>query len=294
VLSGRITTIGGAPAAQRLRQGGSGWLLRSDRRLTYAADMPPDTELISGKWWPRDYAGPPLVSIADDVADGFGIGAGDRIGFSILGREIEAEVANVRQVAWDRPRLAFALVFAPGTLEAARPGFVATLRASDGALSALLRDVPRDFPGVVPVPTAAALETAEALLGKLALAARLVAAVSLASGMLVLAGALGAGLRARLRDAVILKVLGADRRRILSAFLLEYGGVGLLAALLAAPLGGLGAWWMISRVMGLPWNPAWGAALAGLGLGLAVPLGLAGLAAARALSQSPSRWLRNE
>ena len=65
---------------------------------------------------------------------------------------------------------------------------------------------------------------------------RATAAVTLAAGLLVLAGAVAAGHRRRVYDAVVLKVLGATRRRIMGAFLIEYGLIGLATAMFAADL----------------------------------------------------------
>ena len=77
----------------------------------------------------------------------------------------------------------------------------------------------RDFPSVAAIRVREALETIEALTAKLALAIRAASGVALATSVLVLAGALAANRRARIADAVILKILGATRGRLHAAFL---------------------------------------------------------------------------
>ena len=64
-MRGRVVRIDGVPADQ---SGIEHWSLRRDRGLSYAAAMPEGTELVAGEWWPEDYAGPPLVSVEDEVA----------------------------------------------------------------------------------------------------------------------------------------------------------------------------------------------------------------------------------
>ena len=74
VIRGRVVRIKGVPVDQT---GIEHWTLRRDRGLSYAAQQPADTELVAGSWWPADYAGPPLVSIEDEVAEAYGVGIGD-------------------------------------------------------------------------------------------------------------------------------------------------------------------------------------------------------------------------
>ena len=61
------------PAAAITPPEGSAWILRGDRALTWAANPPKGGEVVTGTWWPRDYNGPPLVSMSKDAADDFGL-----------------------------------------------------------------------------------------------------------------------------------------------------------------------------------------------------------------------------
>ena len=72
-----------------------------------------------GNWWPADYHGPPLVSFDAGLAHGMGLKVGDSLTVNLLGREITARIANLRAIDWRRLGINFAMVFAPGTLEAA-------------------------------------------------------------------------------------------------------------------------------------------------------------------------------
>ena len=117
MMRGRVVRIGGVAADQ---SGIEHWTLRRDRGLSYAAAMPAGTELVAGEWWPEDYSGPPLVSVEDEVGEAYGVGIGDTLGFNILGRVIEAEIANLRaEIDWGEARLDFVFLLSPGVLEAA-------------------------------------------------------------------------------------------------------------------------------------------------------------------------------
>jgi len=71
----------------------------------------------------------------------------------------------------------------------------------------------------------------------------------------VLAGAMMVGRRQREADAVVMKVLGATRRDVIVAFVVEYGVLGLLAAIMGSGLGTAAAWAILTFVMEIPFAP---------------------------------------
>jgi len=146
-------------------------------------------------------------------------------------------------------------VFSPNTFAGAPHSWLATL-ADDDASAAdearILNSVTRTFPSVTSVRVKDALDIVNEIVAQLAVAIRAAAAVALVASVLVLSGALAAGNRARVHDAVVLKTLGATRRTLISAFSLEYAIIGLATATFALFAGGVAAWFVIARIMGLP------------------------------------------
>jgi putative ABC transport system permease protein len=110
---------------------------------------------------------------------------------------------------------------------------------------------------------------------------------------LVLGGALAAGHRHRVYDAVILKTVGATRMRLLSAYGLEYLGLGLATALFGVAAGSAAAALVITKVMNLSfvWLPAPALLAAAAAVVATVALGLVGTFTA--LGQKPAPVLRN-
>ena len=123
---------------------------------------------------------------------------------------------------------------------------------------------------------------------------RSVAGVTMIAGTLVLAGAIAAGHRRRVYDSVVLKVLGATRRELLLAFLLEYGLLGLITAGIAALIGTLTAWAVLTQVMHTGWIFLPSAVLATTLLCTLITLGLGFFGTWRALGQKAAPLLRNE
>ncbi len=252
-LRARISRINGIPVVQARYARHVAWAVANERGLTYAATPPEGTRITAGAWWPEDYAGPPLISLDAHIAEGMGIGIGDTLTFNILGRQIEAEIANLRVIDWSTLGMNFTVIFAPGTLEAAPQTHIATVRAEPEAELAVFRAVTERFANVSAVRVRDALESVGALLGRIAVAVRVTAGITLLAGTLVLAGAVAAGHRRRVYDAVVLKVLGATRVRLLSAYLVEFGILGLATAAVAAALGTGAAWLVVTEIMRAPW-----------------------------------------
>lgn len=295
MLRGRITAVNGVPSDQVvLPDPDYAWVLRGDRGLTYAATPPEDTRLAAGSWWPADYAGPPLVSFGQEIAQGLGVGVGDTLTVNILGRDVTGEIANLREIEWQTLSINFTLVFSPGLIEAAPHTHLATVRADPAAEETVERAVTDAFPNVSAIRVKEALEAVAELIGQLSAAVRGTGSITLLAGTLVLAGAVAAGHRRRVYEAVVLKVLGATRRTVLGAFLAEYGLLGLLTAAIAVVVGSVASWAVLTQVMRTDWVFLPVTAVATAALATLVVLGFGFVGTWRALGQKAAPLLRND
>lgn len=296
MMRGRITRVGDLRPEEVKAKENAAWVLEGDRGITYSAELPQNSSLVAGEWWPKDHRGEPLVSMEREIADGLGLKIGDRITVNVLGRNMTARIANLRQVDWRSFGINFVLVFSPNTFAGAPHTELATLAfpgaADDGRDLALLREIGRAYPSVTSVRVRDALEAVNKIVEQLALAIRGASGVAIVASILVLGGAVAAGQRARIYDAVVLKTLGATRKRLLAAYLIEYGVIGAATALFGLAAGTLAAWGVATRLMKLDFAMDWSAALiAAFGaLVLTVILGLAGTW--RVLGEAPARHLR--
>lgn len=293
-LRGPITRIKGLDPAEALVDSDSAWMIRGDRGLTYASEPPENAETVSGEFWPADYAGPPLLSVHEDAMEAFALELDDTVSFNVLGREITGTVAHVRRLEWNTMQVNFAFLFSPEPLRSAPHGYLATVVTTPEAEQALQRRLIAELPGITAIRIKDALDRANELTASIGAAVRVIAAVTLLAGTLVLAGAIAAGHRRRIYDSVILKVLGATRRDVLRAFLMEYGLLGLITAAIAAAIGTLTAWAVLTRVMQSDWVFLPDTVLLTVLLCVTITL-LAGFAGTwRALGQKAAPLLRNE
>jgi len=312
MLRGRIVSVNGVSPEDMEIPPEIAWVFRGDRGLTWSREAPPNAEITAGDWWPPDYAGPPLLSLDAAVADALGLTLGDRIGVNLLGREVEAEIANLRAIDWTGLDLNFIMMFSPGLLEGAPQTHIATVEIPLGELppgagpdarapdarakveDALERAVTERFSNVSAIRVRDALAAVLGIMGHVALAVHAAAAVALLAGILVLGGALAAGQHRRIYDAVVLKVLGATRGYLLRAYLVEFGLLGLVTAALAAGLGSVAAYAVVTQLLHLGFTFQ-AAPVAAVALpGVAVTLALGFLGTWRALDRKAAPLLRNQ
>jgi putative ABC transport system permease protein len=293
-LRGRITHIAGVPVGEAEIRPEASWAVRGDRFLTYAAKPRGPLTLAAGSWWPENYAGPPRISLTADIGEGFGVSVGDTLTINVLGREVTAEIANLRSVDWSTLALNFVIVFAPGVLETAPQTHIATVYAPQPREESVFDAVTGRFPNVSAIRIKDVLQNVARVLRRIGATFQGVAAVTLITGFLVVAGAVSADQRRRIRDAVIFKVCGATRRDVLTAFAAEFVILGLAAGIIAAVVGSAAAYAMVTWVMDTEFTLQPQAALltVTVGLALTLVLGLAGTA--RALARKPAPYLRND
>jgi putative ABC transport system permease protein len=188
------------------------------------------------------------------------------------------------------------MVFSPNTFAGAPHAWIATLADKQATVAddaRLLNAVTRAFPAVTTVRVKDALDIVNRLVGELGTAIRAAASVALIASVLVLAGALAAGNRARIHDAVVLKTLGATRRTLVAAYALEYALIGLATALFALAAGGVAAWFVVARIMKLSSHFSPEVALATIVLSLGMTVGLGLLGTWRVLGQKAAPVLRD-
>jgi len=294
-LRGAIASVNGVPSSQlppipeEFRDAFEGEI-----PLTASGPLPARSTVTSGEWWPDNYSSEPLVSIFDKIAEPLGLKVGDMVTFNIFGEQITARIANLRSFTWASGGINFAIVLTPGVLDEFPVSYIGLVKSKPGEERALQKELVAQFPDSVFLPVTEALDLFSRVLNSITNAVALIGGLAVVSGLLVLAGAMAAGRRQREADAVIMKVLGASRGDIVRAYLIEYGLLGGLAAIIAAFLGLFGTWAFVTLVLEMEFRVDLlvivGVIIAAVALTIAV-----GVATTwSALSVKPARFLREE
>jgi putative ABC transport system permease protein len=297
LLRGRLVEMKGRKAEEFKLPPEAQWVLNGDRGLTYSDTLPEGSRLVEGEWWPADYAGEPLVSFERDLAGHLGLSIGDEVTVNVLGRNLTARITNLREVKWESLALNFVMVYSPNVLKAAPHKLLATVSLPEGTPleteAKLGRAVGKAFPSVTVIRVKDALNAATEILSKVMVAVRVAGAVTLIAGALVLAGALATAQRRRILEAVVLKVLGATRRRILVTHFIEYVLLAAIAAVFAAALGGFAAWIAVEEVMKIPFTFSVEAVLTALAVAIGLVLLFGSLGTWAVLRAKPAVTLRS-
>ncbi|MEO0032991.1 MAG: hypothetical protein RIS94_2749 [Pseudomonadota bacterium] len=300
-LRGTITAFGPAERMTRVADliqiPDDAWALKGDRGLTYAETLPEGNALTAGQWWPAGYAGPPLVSVDEKLAQALGLKLGDRITITLLGVERSATIASFRRIDWDTFGFNYVLVFSPNALADAPHNLAATIelpaRAKRPAVArALLSGLVRALPSSSVIEVGPVLSQARDILVQMGTAVLAAASVAVLAGMAVLAGAIAAAREARRYDSAVLRVLGASRGQVLGVMLAEYGLLCGALALLALGLGSAVGWAVVTQLFDFEWLPGWTAIGAVLAVGVSLVMALALAGSAAVLRTRPAQVLR--
>ena len=298
MLRGRLVRIKDTPVEQIKVAPEAEWVLSGDRGLSFSEHVPDGSRVVAGTWWPAAYDGEPLVSFETELADRLGLVIGDTVTVNVLGRNVTARVSNLREVKWESLAINFVMVFSPNTLQAAPHNLLATITLPhDAALSEdadMARAIGKAFPSVTAIRVKDAIDSFNAMFGQVMTAVRAAGSVTLLAGALVLAGALATAQRRRIKQAVILKTLGATRRRILISHAVEYASLAAITAAVAVVLGTISAWLVLTQIMDVEFSFSASAVLTALAVALGLVMSFGGLGTWQVLRAPPVPYLRSD
>ena len=284
IVTMRLAEVKGVPvktaqaAAEKLKK--APWPYTREYRSTYRDTLVKSETLTGGKWFdkaPPAPAGMSRVSIDETIADDLLIKVGDQLTWNVQGAMVKTVVASTRKVNFARFEPNFFVVFERTAIEDAPKQFAVIANVTgDSAIAALQRDVVRKYPNVSSLDISLITRTITNILDKVSTAIRFMAIFALVMGVPVLISAVAATRRERLREGVLLKVLGATRIQIGRIMISEYAVLGLLGALSGMLLGIGGAWALAKFSFKVPFAMAWGPAfaIAGLLLGITILVGI--------------------
>jgi len=298
IVAARIAALGGRPVDSILADTSGSqpdrWALRHQYRNTYRDTLVGSERLVAGRWWTRGRPGAlPRVSLEEEVARDLGVGVGNRVTWDVQGIRVETEIGSLRRVQWARLEPNFFAVFEPGALDAAPQSFVALTRVADPVQRAeLQRDLVVRYPNLSALDLGLVLAGLDRIFGRVAFAIRFMAAFTIVTGILVLAGAILTSRLQRARETVLLRTLGATGAQVRGILVTEYVALGTLAALSGVALAGVAGWALVRFVFELPFRlgvvPLVATWLGVAGLTTALGFGLSG----GALRRPPLEALR--
>jgi len=231
------------------------WFINREFVLTFMKDAPDkDNEFVAGKWWTKEEANTSQVSLEEDAAKRLGAKIGSTLIMDIQGIKVKAAVTSIRKVNWRNMRTNFYMIFSPGGLEGAPVTFVSSTYVPDDKELELQEAVVSSLPNVTALSTRDIVNTIESVVGKLLTLVDFMSAFTIIAGLFILSGAVASTKFRRLKEAAILKTLGAKRTTVASILSYEYVALGTIAALIGVALSLGFSWAVMEYVVKAEWH----------------------------------------
>ncbi|MDV0439922.1 ABC transporter permease [Xanthomonas sacchari] len=283
--TGKLVAINGKPP-QRREQGPDDDGDGSDRPINFSwrHEFPAANRLLSGRFWAADSTAAE-ASVEEGWAQRYGLKLGDRITLLLGDQQRSFTVTSLRKADWDSFRVNFFLLLNAGAVQDAPYNLISAFHLPH-ASAAQLSGLSRAYPNVSLLDIDAILQRVREVIDRVAQAVQLVMGFSLLAGALVLLAALQATAGERRYDSAVLRTLGARRGQLRGAVLVEFGALGLLAAILAVGAAAIIGVVVARQAFDLALSPPWPALLLGGLGGVALSL-LAGWSGTRRILRTP-------
>ncbi len=222
--------------------------------LTYADTLPDENTIIEGKWWGKSEENFPTVSVERDAANTFGVSLGSQVTLNIQGTLVTPTVTSIRTVNWNNRRTNFYMILSPGSVKNLSYNFVATAQVPEEDELALQTSVVESLPNVTAISTRQILMRAREVLDRISLLVRMLSVFTIATGLVILSGAIASTKFRRMREAAILKTVGATKRAIAGILGYEYLLLGLIAGGVGSLLSILFSYGIDKHLVRLDWE----------------------------------------
>ncbi|MBC7984148.1 MAG: ABC transporter permease [Candidatus Obscuribacterales bacterium] len=259
--------------------------MEREANLTWSAEFPAGNKLTSGQWWKEGDGGGPRASMDQGIATALRVKLGDRVTYDVGGEQVEATIANFREVQWDSFRPNFFIVFSPGVLDSAAGTYITSVHLPAEKSGAML-EFTRRFPEITAIDIDAVISQVRDVMDKVTIAVQYVFLFTLFAGVTVLFAAIQATKDERRYESAMLRTLGASRRVVLQGVAAEFSVLGLLAGVMAASGASVAGYFLATQVLSLDYS--FDATVWGVGLLAGVTLvGVIGTAATYSVVNAP-------
>jgi len=289
MIRGRLVSINGRQVGPDDFEGDRARrMLDREFNLSYSAERPGHNTLVEGAW----FSGQAEVSVEQGIMGTLGLAMGDELGFDIAGEIVKAKVTSVRRVAWDSMKVNFFMILSPEALADQPQTLITAYHQPRVEGQAVDRKLVARFPNLTVFDTGNIVRQVQAMIDQVVQAVQVLFLLTLAAGIVVLWGALASSRDERVREAALMRALGASRRQLAGAQLIELAMGGALAGLLAAG-GAIAIGWILAeQVFRFPFEPQWLVLPAGAAAGMLLALVAGWLSLRPVLSVPPLATLR--
>jgi putative ABC transport system permease protein len=260
--------------------------------LSSSKTLSKDNQIVEGRFWSENHSGEVEMSVEEQFAKNLSWKINDKVTFDIAGQELTARITSIRKVEWESFKPNFFVLISPGGIDDYSASYISAIHVSTDKLK-VVDGLVRQFPNLSVVDIDAVLKQVRGTIDQVSRVVEAVFYFSLLAGLLVLFAAVQASQDERMREAAVMRVLGASQRQLRLAQATEFASLGLLSGLVAAICASTIASLIADKVFNLPWALNTSLLLYGVVSGAVLAL-FAGLWATRQVTRvSPMQTLRS-
>ena len=233
-------------------------VMEREANLSWVSNLREDNKIIAGKWWDKwtntlggdNFTGKAGVSVEADLAERLGLNLGDKLSFNLGGLTLDAEVVSFRKLKWDSMQPNFYFLFSPNALASFSPMYLTSMYVSTDQ-KPFIAEIIKRWPSLVIIEMDKVINRIQAIISQVSRTIELVLWLVLFGGTLVLISTINATLDTRMRETAIFRMLGGQKKFLLTALSLEYCLIGSLSGFIGA-LGAQSVLLGLQRLLDLP------------------------------------------
>jgi putative ABC transport system permease protein len=291
MIRGRLTAVNGQPVtAETYTEDRAKGLADREFNISTMAQMQAENQLVEGKWF-EDKPGVGEASVEQGIAKTLRWKLGDKLRFDIAGTPVDVTITSIRKLDWGSMRVNFFVIINPAAMTEVSQSWITAFHLPQGQ-GALMNAFTRDYPNLTIVDVGGILRQVQAVLDQVITAVEFLFIFTLASGVLVLYAALMGSQDERTREAGLLRALGATRKQLSQAQLIEFTLVGALSGVLAATGAAAMGWALATYQFKFAWEFSPSVWLVGLVAGALCAIAGGWLGLRNVLRQPPLQTLR--
>jgi len=291
-VSARIVAIDGVPMEKLATRESARRFLRT-RSVTDMDAKPPETDILAGAWWSRGQPDP-QVCATEETARTLNLHVGAWIDWNIWGRSMRNRVACIQRTESLRMTARFEFIFSPGQLTGLPAVYYGSARVRPADVASLQRIVYQRYPTVTVINVADVMQIVEDVVERIAVVIRFISAFTILAGAVMVASSVAGTRFRRMREVVILKTIGATRRRIAWIFSVEFLALGVVAGLMGSMLASGFSALVMKRLLEIEFHLDLAAHLLAVLIAATVAAGAGWAASFRVLGRKPLEILREE
>ena len=253
VATGIVKINGIDPRTYIKKENNSYWVIGSDRRSSWAAEVPEDNPITEGKWWNLSEPNKLQISLDSEVAKDFNIKLGDIFTLNIYGREIEGKIVNFRAVDYRDLSINFAMLFNPEFASTIPHEYLATAKFEDQTKfkETKLLEI---LPSISIIRIADYLKKVTNILNKVFIAVILISAVTIIIGLIVISSAIIVQGKIKEFQNLVFKILGFSKKEIILSSVIEFILIFFSVILIAIFFAVIGSYYVVESIFQLVWQ----------------------------------------